>query len=93
MSCPLSLQHFFCKTCGICSFYVPRSNPDGYAITVHCLDPGTLRSVVVNKADGQHWEDFMAKSDIRKFSEHYFQRVPHRALVHIYGLYMVHICI
>ena len=24
-------RHLFCKTCGICPFYRPRSNPDGYA--------------------------------------------------------------
>lgn len=23
-------QHTFCKTCGVQSFYTPRSNPDGY---------------------------------------------------------------
>lgn len=24
-------RHLFCSTCGICPFYRPRSNPDGYA--------------------------------------------------------------
>lgn len=24
-------KHLFCKTCGICPFYRPRSNPDGFA--------------------------------------------------------------
>ncbi|GAQ87412.1 hypothetical protein KFL_003510060 [Klebsormidium nitens] len=62
-------KHLFCKVCGICSFYVPRSNPDGYAVTVHCLDPGTVRSVTIHQADGQNWEQFMANSDIRKFSK------------------------
>ncbi|PWZ36716.1 Centromere protein V [Zea mays] len=33
-------KHTFCKTCGITSFYTPRSNPDGVAITVACVDPG-----------------------------------------------------
>lgn len=23
-------KHTFCKTCGVQSFYTPRSNPDGY---------------------------------------------------------------
>lgn len=26
-------QHTFCKTCGVQSFYTPRSNPDGYGTT------------------------------------------------------------
>ena len=47
-------KHRFCRICGIKSFYVPRSNPDGYDVNVHCLDPGTIESVDVqpfNDAD------------------------------------------
>ncbi|KAL6061124.1 Centromere protein V [Balamuthia mandrillaris] len=33
-------QHHFCSTCGIASFYVPRSNPDGFSINLRCVDPG-----------------------------------------------------
>ena len=49
-------QHYFCKTCGIKPFYIPRSNPDGMDINVRCLDeqPDTINIV---KFDGQHWED------------------------------------
>lgn len=25
-------RHLFCKTCGICAYYHPRSNPDGVAV-------------------------------------------------------------
>src|SRR5277367_5194775 len=25
-------QHYFCGTCGITYFYVPRSNPNGYSV-------------------------------------------------------------
>jgi hypothetical protein len=25
-------QHYFCGTCGISAFYVPRSNPNGYSV-------------------------------------------------------------
>ena len=35
---PRSKFHLFCKTCGVKSFYVPRSNADGYNINVRCLD-------------------------------------------------------
>eukprot|EP00928_Gymnodinium_smaydae_P005132 TRINITY_DN11767_c0_g1_i1.p1 TRINITY_DN11767_c0_g1~~TRINITY_DN11767_c0_g1_i1.p1 ORF type:complete len:131 (+),score=26.11 TRINITY_DN11767_c0_g1_i1:89-481(+) len=31
-------QHTFCKHCGVQSFYTPRSNPDGKAITIYCMD-------------------------------------------------------
>lgn len=49
-------QHMFCKTCGIKSFYIPRSNPDGYAVTWRCLDDWQNIAVRVNPFDGQNWE-------------------------------------
>jgi len=50
-------KHLFCKICGIKSFYVPRSNPDGYSINVRCLEPGTVRQIKINQFDGRHWEE------------------------------------
>ncbi|MBA0797153.1 hypothetical protein Gohar_007875, partial [Gossypium harknessii] len=44
-------KHTFCKVCGITSFYTPRSNPDGIAVTLACLDPGTLSHVEIRHAD------------------------------------------
>lgn len=49
-------QHLFCKICGIKSFYVPRSNPDGYSVNVRCLERGTIDKVNVTLFDGQNWE-------------------------------------
>jgi hypothetical protein len=49
-------QHLFCKICGIKSFYVPRSNPDGYSVNARCLDAGTIKKVNVTPFDGQNWE-------------------------------------
>lgn len=49
-------KHFFCKVCGIKSFYVPRSNPDGIDVNVHCLDPGTIAGIEIEAFDGQNWE-------------------------------------
>lgn len=49
-------KHLFCKHCGICCHYVPRSNPQGVAVTVHCLDPGTVIKLTVKQFDGQNWE-------------------------------------
>lgn len=49
-------KHLFCSTCGVKSFYVPRSHPDGYSVNARCLDPGTVESMTVVPFDGQHWE-------------------------------------
>jgi hypothetical protein len=49
-------QHRFCRVCGIKSFYVPRSNPDGISVNVRCLDPATIESVRVTTFDGRNWE-------------------------------------
>lgn len=54
-------QHYFCKTCGIKSYYVPRSHPDGYSVNVRCLDPSTIESVVATPFDGRNWEQNVAK--------------------------------
>ncbi len=49
-------RHLFCSRCGVKSFYVPRSNPDGFSVNVNCLDlPGDV-VVTVEKFDGQNWE-------------------------------------
>ena len=49
-------KHFFCKVCGIKSFYVPRSDPDGVSVNARCLDPGTVKSMEVKPFDGRNWE-------------------------------------
>ncbi len=48
-------KHKFCKTCGIKSFYIPRSNPDGYDVNVRCLDPQP-KKLIIEDFDGQNWE-------------------------------------
>lgn len=50
-------QHHFCSHCGIKSFYVPRSHPDGISVNSRCLDPGTIASTTVLPFDGTNWED------------------------------------
>ena len=35
-------RHLFCRHCGVKSFYVPRSHPDGYSVNVRCLDPDSV---------------------------------------------------
>lgn len=41
--------------CGIKSFYIPRSNPDGYDVNVRCLDPQP-KELVIEAFDGKNWE-------------------------------------
>jgi hypothetical protein len=50
-------KHRFCRHCGIKSFYVPRSHPDGISVNARCLDRETIRSVEIVPFDGMHWED------------------------------------
>jgi hypothetical protein len=54
-------QHHFCRTCGIHSFYVPRSDPDKIDVNVRCLDAGAvdLAKLRVAQFNGRHWEDSM----------------------------------
>ena len=49
-------QHLFCANCGIKSFYVPRSHPDGYSVNARCLDEGTVTGMSFRKIDGRNWE-------------------------------------
>ena len=49
-------KHHFCNHCGIKSWYVPRSHPDGVSVNARCLDSGTLEGLVVETFDGRNWE-------------------------------------
>ena len=49
-------QHYFCKTCGVKSFYIPRSNPTGVSVHARCIDPATVQAVEDEPFDGQNWE-------------------------------------
>jgi hypothetical protein len=49
-------RHLFCSRCGVKSFYVPRSNPDGYSVNARCLEPGTIESLALEPFDGRNWE-------------------------------------
>ena len=57
----------FCKTCGIKSFYIPRSNPDGYSVNLRCLDQSKFDRVTVELFDGKNWEQNAHK--LRHLSE------------------------
>jgi hypothetical protein len=49
-------EHLFCKTCGIKSFYQPRSHPDCWSVNFRCLDPGHGLEPAIRRFDGRNWE-------------------------------------
>ena len=49
-------KHRFCSVCGIKSFYVPRSHPDGISVNARCIDSDTVTSLSVTPFDGRDWE-------------------------------------
>lgn len=49
-------RHLFCRHCGVKSFYVPRSHPDGFSINARCLDPAQIASMRIHPFNGRHWE-------------------------------------
>jgi hypothetical protein len=53
-------NHRFCSVCGVKSFYVPRSHPEGYSVNARCLDAGTIEEMIIRPFDGQHWEQNVA---------------------------------
>lgn len=56
-------QHLFCSVCGVKSFYIPRSHPDGVSVNARCLDEGTVVRRHVRAFDGAHWEQNVEKLD------------------------------
>jgi centromere protein V len=49
-------KHYFCSTCGVKSFYIPRSHPDGVSINARCIDGATIESISVTPFNGRDWE-------------------------------------
>ena len=49
-------RHLFCSVCGVKSFYVPRSNPDGFSVNLRCLELPETVTVKEEHFDGQNWE-------------------------------------
>jgi hypothetical protein len=50
-------KHRFCRVCGVKSFYIPRSNPEGVDVNVRCLDEGTIERVAVTAYDDRRREE------------------------------------
>ncbi len=57
-------KHTFCRICGIHSFYVPRSHPDGFSVNLRCLDGEDILSrFEIVPFDGANWEQNIHKLD------------------------------
>ena len=56
-------NHLFCATCGIKSFYQPRSHPEAWSVNWNALadEPRPLASVTA--FDGRNWEQARATLD------------------------------
>lgn len=58
-------KHYFCKTCGIAPFYIPRSDPDKIDVNARCLDAVDLDAVPRTSFDGRNWEQaYMAERGV-----------------------------
>ncbi len=54
-------QHYFCKTCGIHAFYVPRSDPDKIDVNVRWLDGVDVKALEIAPFNGRNWEESMTR--------------------------------
>jgi hypothetical protein len=60
-------KHYFCSTCGVKSFYIPRSHPDGISVNARCIDSDSIEAMSVTRFDGQDWEK--GRSEYRDATE------------------------
>jgi hypothetical protein len=49
-------KHYFCRVCGVHSFYIPRSHPDGFSVNARCLDEVEIDWFDREAFDGKNWE-------------------------------------
>lgn len=49
-------EHLFCRTCGVKSFYQPRSHPMAWSVNFRSLDEGHGLSATARAFDGRNWE-------------------------------------
>ena len=62
-------QHLFCSVCGVTPYYFPRSNPDGWAVTVTCVAPASIATVTRVDFDGTQWEASYGATGIAAYSK------------------------
>lgn len=49
-------RHWFCRQCGIKSYYQPRSHPGHYSVNLRCLDGYPGLEADYSDFDGSDWE-------------------------------------
>jgi hypothetical protein len=54
-------EHLFCTTCGVKSFYQPRSHADAWSVNANCLDERP--ELTVEFFDGADWEAAKGRLD------------------------------
>lgn len=48
--------HYFCKICGVKSFYKPRSHPNDYSINLRCVNFPEDLILNITQFNGKEWE-------------------------------------
>jgi hypothetical protein len=56
-------RHLFCGTCGIKSFYVPRSHPEAFSVNLNCIDLPPETAVTIEDFDGLNWSESRGQLD------------------------------
>jgi hypothetical protein len=56
-------EHLFCGTCGVKSFYQPRSHPEAWSLNINALDDPSELELTIEAFDGRNWEQARAALD------------------------------
>ena len=56
-------EHLFCGTCGVKSFYQPRSHPGAWSVNLNAVDDISGLTVSISRFDGRNWEQARAALD------------------------------
>ena len=56
-------NHLFCASCGVKSFYQPRSHPGAWSVNLNALDDVSGLAISASAFDGRNWEQAAAGLD------------------------------
>ena len=54
-------RHLFCGTCGVKSYYVPRSHPESLSVNLNCVELPDGVDIKIEDFDGRNWSRSRAK--------------------------------